>query len=204
MKVAVLGLWHLGSVTAACLAGMRATRWRRSTLTRQQCLARRCSNRRSPSPGWPNSIARRASLRARCGSSRTCRMRSRRRGRLGHLRHARRRERRRRCGVCRCGKSTTCFPHLADGAVVLVSSQLPVGTVGQLERPGAMHAAQVARCHSRVRRRTCGLARPSRCSRNPDRVIVGVRDDWARGRARGAVRSRSAIASNGCRSNRRR
>ncbi|MEJ0075808.1 MAG: nucleotide sugar dehydrogenase [Alphaproteobacteria bacterium] len=71
------------------------------------------------------------------------------------------------------------FPHLKDGSVVLVSAQLPMGSVAALEK----------RFASEVRDRTVSFA----CSpenlrlgkaievfRNPGRIIVGVRDQRAR------------------------
>jgi UDPglucose 6-dehydrogenase len=67
------------------------------------------------------------------------------------------------------------FDHLRDGAVVLVSAQLPVGTVARLERAFA----------GRVSGRTVGFActpenlrlgRAIEVFRNPGRIVVGTRD----------------------------
>lgn len=65
------------------------------------------------------------------------------------------------------------LPHLRDGAVVIVSSQLPVGSVARLEalRPG-LHVA----CSPENLR--LGKAIAVFC--DPDRVVVGVRNEAAR------------------------
>jgi UDPglucose 6-dehydrogenase len=62
------------------------------------------------------------------------------------------------------------LPHLRDGAVVIVSSQLPVGSVARLEklRPGVRFASSPENLR---------LGNASRVFSDPDRVIVGVRDD---------------------------
>ncbi len=73
------------------------------------------------------------------------------------------------------------FPYLADGAVVLCSSQLPVGTSGKLEQAWGKAAA------GRTVSFACSpenlrLGKAIEVFTNPDRVIVGVRDDHARAR----------------------
>ena len=73
------------------------------------------------------------------------------------------------------GKVEAAFPHMKDGAVVLVSAQLPVGSVARLERAFARVAAG----------RTVGFAcspenlrlgRAVEVFRNPGRIVIGVRD----------------------------
>ncbi|TMJ01396.1 MAG: UDP-glucose/GDP-mannose dehydrogenase family protein [Alphaproteobacteria bacterium] len=71
------------------------------------------------------------------------------------------------------------FPHLKDGAVVLVSAQLPVGSVAALERSFATQA------NSRTVSFACSpenlrLGKAIEVFRNPGRIVVGVRDDRAR------------------------
>ena len=62
---------------------------------------------------------------------------------------------------------TKLFPHLKDDALVLVSSQVPVGTTRELEAAFARASAGRARCRSPAVRRTCASARRSKCSRSP-------------------------------------
>jgi UDPglucose 6-dehydrogenase len=71
------------------------------------------------------------------------------------------------------------LPSLADGAVVLVSSQVPVGTVRTLEAAWALVAAgrtvSFAASPENLR-----LGKAIDVFTHPDRVVVGVRDDRAR------------------------
>jgi UDPglucose 6-dehydrogenase len=62
------------------------------------------------------------------------------------------------------------LPHLRDGAVVIVSSQLPVGSVARLEamRPGVRFASSPENLR---------LGKAISVFTDPDRVIAGVRDD---------------------------
>jgi UDPglucose 6-dehydrogenase len=66
------------------------------------------------------------------------------------------------------------FPHLADGALVLVSSQLPVGTTAQLEAAyrSAHPERDVGFAHSPENLR---LGRALEAFRQPDRIVAGVR-----------------------------
>lgn len=61
------------------------------------------------------------------------------------------------------------LPHLRDGAVVLVSSQLPVGSVARLE-------ALAPRLRFAASPENLRLGKAIDVFTNPDRVIVGVRD----------------------------
>lgn len=71
------------------------------------------------------------------------------------------------------------FPHLTDGAVVLVSAQLPVGSVATLENSFAVQAKgrTVAFACSPENLR---LGKAIEVFQNPGRIIVGVRDNHAR------------------------
>ena len=62
------------------------------------------------------------------------------------------------------------LPHLRDGSVVLVSSQLPVGSVARLEalRPGVHFACSPENLR---------LGNALRVFSDPDRVVLGVRDE---------------------------
>ena len=67
------------------------------------------------------------------------------------------------------------IPHLRDDAVVLVSSQLPVGSCKRIE---ALRAGLRVACSPENLR----LGKAIQVFSEPDRVIVGVRDDVARAR----------------------
>jgi UDPglucose 6-dehydrogenase len=71
------------------------------------------------------------------------------------------------------------FPYLRDGAVVLVSSQLPVGTMAEIERRFAevAGARRVAFACSPENLRLGGAIE---LFKHPERVIVGLRDDAAK------------------------
>jgi UDPglucose 6-dehydrogenase len=71
------------------------------------------------------------------------------------------------------GHVANVLPHLRDGAVVLVSSQLPVGSCARLEqmRPGI----RVACSPENLR-----LGKAIAVFSDPDRVVIGVRDDAAK------------------------
>ena len=71
------------------------------------------------------------------------------------------------------------LPHLKDGAVVLVSAQLPVGSVAALEQAFARQAG------GRTVSFACSpenlrLGRAIEVFRNPGRIVVGIRDQRAR------------------------
>jgi UDPglucose 6-dehydrogenase len=71
------------------------------------------------------------------------------------------------------------FPYLPDGAVVLVSAQLPVGTIAALERDfGAVaseHKVSFACSPENLR-----LGKALDIFRHPGRIIIGVRDERSR------------------------
>jgi UDPglucose 6-dehydrogenase len=71
------------------------------------------------------------------------------------------------------------FPHLKNGAVVLVSAQLPVGSVAALERSFASEAARPTvsfACSPENLR----LGKAIEVFQNPGRIIMGARDERAR------------------------
>jgi UDPglucose 6-dehydrogenase len=78
------------------------------------------------------------------------------------------------------------FPYLADGSVVVCSSQLPVGTVGSLERAWA-GAATGRRVSFACSPENLRLGKAIEVFTHPDRVIVGVRDDHARARVQAVL-----------------
>jgi UDPglucose 6-dehydrogenase len=71
------------------------------------------------------------------------------------------------------------FRHLKDGAVVLVSAQLPVGSVAALEQSFA-RAANGRTVAFACSPENLRLGKAIEVFRNPGRIIVGVRDDRAR------------------------
>jgi UDPglucose 6-dehydrogenase len=67
------------------------------------------------------------------------------------------------------------FPHLANGAVVLVSSQMPVGSVAELEcrfAEGSGDSKVIFACSPENLR----LGKAIEVFQNPERIIVGLRD----------------------------
>ena len=165
MNVAVLGLWHLGSVTAACLAvgrtlgaGLRS----RSADTVAALAARPAAGRRA---GLPELIA--SGLIAGALQFTTDLADAVRDADVVWVTFDTPVDDDDVADVAYVERQIeAAFPYLADGAVVLCSSQLPVGTVGSWSRRGARRPPG-GRFRSRARRRTCGSARPSRCSRTP-------------------------------------
>ena len=174
MKVAVLGVWHLGSVTAACTAsaGHQVIGWDPDAavvagLTRGQapiaepgldaliatCLA---SGRLAFTTGLQDAV-RDADL---VWLAFDTPVDDEDRADVEYV----------------VGQAEASFPFLKDGAVVLSSSQLPVGTVARLERAFARIAAgrQVSFSCSPENLR---LGKAIDVFTHPDRVIVGVRDD---------------------------
>jgi UDPglucose 6-dehydrogenase len=73
------------------------------------------------------------------------------------------------------------FPHLADGAVVLLSSQVPVGTTARLEAAFAAVAGR-RRVAFACSPENLRLGRAIEVFRNADRIVVGTRTPEARGR----------------------
>lgn len=71
------------------------------------------------------------------------------------------------------------FPHLQSGMVVLISSQMPVGSTARLQREfaAACPGKQVSFAYSPENLR---LGKALEVFQRPDRVVVGVRDEAAR------------------------
>lgn len=65
------------------------------------------------------------------------------------------------------------LPHLRDGAVVIISSQLPVGSVARLETPRLLFACSPENLR---------LGKAIDVFQQPDRIVVGVRTDSAKAR----------------------
>ena len=94
------------------------------------------------------------------------------------------------------------FPYLKDGAVVLVSAQLPVGSVAALEQAFAASGERADGFALPARRKICGSGKAIEVFRNPGRIIVGVRDERARAILEPLLRKFCDNARSGCRSSR--
>jgi len=179
VKVAVLGLWHLGSVTAACVAaaGHQVVAWDPNATTVEALSAG------TPPVGEPGLAAL---VAAQLASSRL--------SFSGDLAKAVRDadvvwvtfdtpvDADDRAAVDTVVNSVIdSFPHLTDRAVVLVSSQLPVGTVRRLEREWAAHSegrhVSFAASPENLR-----LGEAIDVFTHPDRVVIGVRSESDRRR----------------------
>jgi UDPglucose 6-dehydrogenase len=180
MKVCVYGLWHLGSVTAACLADLLPAA-SVVGLDPDAAVVAGLNGGRPPlfEPGLEDLVRRGLDS--------------------GRLQFTDRVERVADADVVWVTFDTpvnqddeadvdavarwieALFPHLADGAVVLVSSQVPVGFSARLERAFAAVAAgrRVEFAYSPENLR---LGRAIEVFRNPERIVVGVRGAEARAR----------------------
>ncbi|HXW28325.1 MAG TPA: nucleotide sugar dehydrogenase [Xanthobacteraceae bacterium] len=176
MKVGVLGLWHLGSVTAACLAAADIATV--AVDADPQVVAG--LNRGEP-PLFEPQLAE----LVREGMERGTLVFSSELAALAAVDivwvcHDAPVDEEDRADVARVvGQIEAVFPHLRDGAVVLVSAQLPVGTVAALE-------CAFARCAGRrtvdfaCSPENLRLGRAIHAFRNPGRIVIGVRNDRAR------------------------
>jgi UDPglucose 6-dehydrogenase len=72
------------------------------------------------------------------------------------------------------GRICSLFPYLRDGSVLLVSAQLPVGTMAELERRFVAKGRRVAFACSPENLR---LGKAIHVFRNPERVIIGLRGE---------------------------
>jgi UDPglucose 6-dehydrogenase len=176
--VVVQGLWHLGSVTAACLAeaGHQVT-----GLDHDPATISRLGQGQAPvsEPGLNDLIARnlaagRLSFTTDVAAVATAE--------VVWVTHDTPVDSDDRADVGFVSKQVErLFPHLAAGTVVLMSAQMPVGTAAQLEnafraaRPGV--AVSFACSPENLR-----LGKAIQVFSQPDRVVVGVRDDVAKAR----------------------
>jgi UDPglucose 6-dehydrogenase len=178
MKVAVLGLWHLGAVTAACVAGAGVST---VGIDDDPDVIAKLNAGEPPlyEPGLADLVGQEiASGRLSFAPDMT---------RLAdadivwicHDTPVDDDDRADVEAVVRRVEAT--FPHLKDGAVVLVSAQLPVGTVARLEKAFATHANGRAvdfACSPENLR----LGRALEIFRNPGRIVIGIRHERVRAR----------------------
>jgi UDPglucose 6-dehydrogenase len=174
--IAVIGMWHLGPVTAACLASVGHTV---VGIDEDPHLVAELIQCKPPvaEPGLAEMIARECET--------------------GRLRFAARFEDAAACEIVWIAydtpvdesdradvefvhwRSMEVLKHLRDGAVFVVSSQMPAGSVARLEREFEPHAA------GRYVRFACApenlrLGKAIEIFLHPDRVVLGVRDQVAR------------------------
>ncbi len=166
-RIVVLGLWHLGSVTAACCARHFVV----TGLDFDEALVSDLQQGKAPlfEPGLSELIT--AGLQAKSLQFTT--------------------DPKKACAeadilwVC-CDtpvndkdesdvnfvleKARRCLPHLRSGALVLVSSQLPVGTCGSLEK-------EFPQLHFACSPENLRLGQAIDAFEKAERVIVGIRDD---------------------------
>ena len=176
MKVAVLGLWHLGAVTAACVAGAGVST---VGIDDDPDVIAKLNAGEPPlyEPGLADLVEQGiASGRLSFATDMT---------RLAdadivwicHDTPVDDDDRADVEAVVRRVEAT--FPHLKDGAVVLVSAQLPVGTVARLETAFAAYANGRAvdfACSPENLR----LGRALEIFRNPGRIVIGIRHERVR------------------------
>lgn len=176
MKVAILGLWHLGTVTAACTAAAGV-----STVVVDDDAGRIADLSRGEPPLFEPGLAE----LVRAGLN----------GKFLHFTTDTKAvadadvvwvcfdtpvDDEDRADVAFVTKRIEAvFSHLKDGAIVLVSAQLPVGSIRALEQ------TFVARKTGRSIAFACTpenlrLGQAIRVFQNPGRIVVGVRDDRTR------------------------
>jgi UDPglucose 6-dehydrogenase len=171
MRICVFGLWHLGSVTAACLAGAG---FLTIGLEEDAAQAAALSQGRAPlfEPGLDELL--RSGIAA---------------GKLSFTSDKRAAA---DCDVVWITFDTpideddradvafvverikSLFPHLRDGTVVLISSQLPVGTVAQIERAFAA-VAEGRRVAFACSPENLRLGHAIAAFQHPERVVIGSR-----------------------------
>jgi UDPglucose 6-dehydrogenase len=178
VKVLVQGLWHLGSVTAACLAehGHSVT-----GLDFQAATIERLGQGKAPvsEPGLDDLLARNlAAGRLTFTTDPTAA----REAEVVWVAHDTPVDSEDRADVdFVTAQVEQLFPHLAAGTVVLISAQLPVGTAAKLE--AAFHAARPGvTVHFACSPENLRLGKAIQVFTQPDRVVVGVRNQVAKAR----------------------
>ena len=176
MKVGVFGLWHLGSVTAACLAAAGITTV--AVDPDPQVVA-------GLNIGEPPLFEPQLAELVREGVKKGTLLFTSELSALAALDivwvcHDTPVDEEDRADVARVVRQIEgIFPYLRDRAVVLVSAQLPVGTVAALEAAFARSAGRRTvdfACSPENLR----LGRAIHAFRNPGRIVIGVRNDRAR------------------------
>jgi UDPglucose 6-dehydrogenase len=179
MKVAVLGLWHLGSVTAACVADAG------HVVTGHDPDARTVANLSAgqppiAEPGLPELVKRgRDAGRLRFTVDVADAVRD---AEIMWVCFDTPVDDQDRADVDYVVRQAeAAFPSLADDAIVLISSQLPVGTVRRLETAWTKVAGG-RRVSFACSPENLRLGKAIEVFTRPDRIIIGVRDAPARDR----------------------
>jgi UDPglucose 6-dehydrogenase len=177
MRVAVAGLWHLGSVTAACLA---AAGHSVKAFDPDEATIAALAAGRPPiaEPGLPELIA--DGLRSGALEFTSNRSHAIRDAAVVWVTFDTPVDEDDVADVSYVeGQVRAMFPDLADGSVVLCSSQLPIGTIGRLERAwdDTANGRTVSFACSPENLR---LGKAIEVFTKPDRVVVGIREEHAR------------------------
>lgn len=176
MKLAVFGLWHLGSVTAACAAAANVATMG-IDLDREQVARLAAGEPPLYEPGLAELIRSGIAARTLTFGSEVASVADADIVWVCHDTPVDEEDRADSDAVRR--QVQMLFPHLKNGAVVLVSAQLPVGSVAELEQSFARQA------NGRTVSFACSpenlrLGKAIEVFQNPGRIIIGVRDDRAR------------------------
>jgi UDPglucose 6-dehydrogenase len=171
MKVAVLGLWHLGTVTAACVAGAGVTT---IGIDDDPQVIARLGAGEPPlyEPGLAELVKEGLASRRLSFTTDGAVLAD---ADIVWICHDTPVDDDDRADVDAVfGRVEAIFAHLKDGAIVLVSAQLPVGTVARLEQ------AFLARATGRQVDFACSpenlrLGRALEIFRNPGRIVIGIR-----------------------------
>lgn len=178
MKVVVQGLWHLGVVTAACLAdrGHAVTGLDHEPATIDGLRAGKLP---VDEPGLPELVRRGVAAGALAFTTDPAAVAG---ADVVWVAYDTPVDAEDRADVdAVVSQVERLFPHLSAGAVVLVSSQLPVGSVARLERALAQ-ARPGLRVHFACSPENLRLGKAIQVFTEPDRVVVGVRTPEARER----------------------
>ena len=177
MNVCVFGLWHLGSVTAACIA----EHWPTVGLDPEEAVAAGLRDGRPPllEPGLPELVRKGLAAGRLQFTSDLTRVAAADLVWVTFDTPVNEDDVADTDAVVRRVESL--FPHLADGAVVLISSQVPAGTTARLEKSFAAVAAS-RRVEFAYSPENLRLGKAIEVFRNADRIVVGVRTATARAR----------------------
>ncbi len=85
-------------------------------------------------------------------------------------------------------RTTRLFPHLTDSTLVLISAQVPVGTTRRLEQLFAASRSGGRSVHFGYSREKPWLGKAIQSFTRPDRVVVSLRSRNDRGRIEGLLR----------------
>jgi len=176
MKLAVFGLWHLGSVTAACTAAANV-----QTVAIDLDAERIAKLAAGEPPLYEPGLAEliRSGIAAGTLTFRSD-VASVSDADVVWICHDTPVDEEDRADVDAVRKQVEMlFPHLKNGAVVLVSAQLPVGSVAALEQ-GFAHQSNRRVVSFACSPENLRLGKAIEVFRNPGRIIVGVRDERAR------------------------